>query len=238
MTARGKRSDAAPLAPVTTILPKPQRTGIGTAFAINDRVEFLANYHVVKACAATLRLRISGEWQDGGAVAVDEDNDLAVLRPRFGGIPALRFREGMRVRPADSVLVLGFPYAGLLTITPQVTTGIVSVLSGIHDDARYVQLTAPVQPGSSGGPLLDSSGTVVGVVSAKLDILAAADGYRHRPGSRRCPKTSSSRARAKFVRKFLGANHIADETAQPTTKLYAVDIGEVASKSVVMVGCE
>src|SRR5207237_662095 len=89
--------------------------------------------------------------------------------------PPLRFRDGSSIRPADPVVVVGFPYAGLLTQSPQVTTGVISALAGIHDDSRYVQLTAPVQPGSSGGPLLDSSGNVIGIVSSKLDTMAAAD---------------------------------------------------------------
>jgi S1-C subfamily serine protease len=52
-----------------------------------------------------------------------------------------------------------------------VTTGIISSLAGLHNDTRFLQISAPVQPGNSGRPLHDSSGNIVGVVSAKLDAL-------------------------------------------------------------------
>jgi S1-C subfamily serine protease len=64
--------------------------------------------------------------------------------------------------------VIGFPYKGLLSSDPIVTTGIISALSGIGDDRRIIQISAPVQPGNSGGPLLGESGSVVGIVVGKL----------------------------------------------------------------------
>jgi Trypsin-like peptidase domain len=91
----------------------------------------------------------------------------ARVRAQISGLPILHFRDGKYIRPADPVVVLGFPYAGLLATAPQVTTGAVSALAGLRDDTRYLQLTAPVQPGNSGGPLLDLSGNVVGIVSAR-----------------------------------------------------------------------
>src|SRR5947208_495762 len=122
--------------------PTPQRAGIGTAFAINGSGEFLTNYHVVKSCTTAPRLRIAGEWQDGRAVVSDERNDLAVVRVQSANaVPPLRFRDGSSIRPADPVVVVGFPYAGLLTQSPQITTGVISALAGINDDSRYVQLT-------------------------------------------------------------------------------------------------
>jgi S1-C subfamily serine protease len=57
---------------------------------------------------------------------------------------------------------------------PIVTTGIISALAGLGNDRRRIQITAPVQPGNSGGPLLDANGSVVGVVVAKLDAIKLA----------------------------------------------------------------
>jgi hypothetical protein len=96
-------------------------------------------------------------------IRTDDRNDLALVRTRVNGIEPLRFREGGKgIRPADGVVALGFPYDGLLATSPQVTTGTVSALAGMNDDTRELQLTAPIQPGNSGGPLLDFSGNVVG----------------------------------------------------------------------------
>ena len=72
------------------------------------------------------------------------------------------------------MIAIGYPYRGLLTSDFTVTTGIVSSLSGIFNDTRHLQISAAVQPGNSGGPLLDFTGAVVGVVAAKLDAIRVA----------------------------------------------------------------
>ncbi len=209
-----KPVETAPLTPVAPVPPpKSRHAGIGTAFAINAAGEFLTNYHVVKGCTA-LRVRISGEWQEGRTIASDERNDLAVVRVRTAAtVPALRFREGKGIRPADPVVVIGFPYAGLLTKSAQVTTGAVSALSGVQDDTRYLQLTAPVQPGNSGGPLLDLSGNVVGIVSARLNKLTVAE------ATGTLPENINFAIKSGRAREFLEANRIEYGTAQSTTKL-------------------
>jgi uncharacterized protein len=152
-------------------------------------------------------------------------------------VPPLRFRDGSSIRPADPVVVVGFPYAGLLTQSPQVTTGVISALAGIHDDTRYVQLTAPVQPGSSGGPLLDSSGNVVGIVSSKLDTMAAAEWTGTAGWILTLPENINFATKNINAREFLDANHIVYGTAPSAAKLDAADVGEQAARSVVLVGC-
>jgi S1-C subfamily serine protease len=69
------------------------------------------------------------------------------------------------------VVAIGFPYHGLLTSDFTVTTGIVSSLSGLLKDTRFLQISAAVQPGNSGGPLLDTGGLIVGMVTAKNNSL-------------------------------------------------------------------
>jgi S1-C subfamily serine protease len=78
------------------------------------------------------------------------------------------------VQSGDSVVAIGFPFHGALTSDFTVTTGIVSSLSGLLNDTRFLQISASVQPGNSGGPLLASGGDVVGVVAAKLNALRVA----------------------------------------------------------------
>jgi S1-C subfamily serine protease len=75
------------------------------------------------------------------------------------------------IRSGEGVVAVGFPLRGLLASTANVTTGSVSALAGPRDATRYLPITAPVQPGNSGGPLLDPSGNVIGVVVGKLDAL-------------------------------------------------------------------
>jgi S1-C subfamily serine protease len=220
----------AAITPPQQAAPVPLQEVDGTAFAINHAGDFLTNYHVVKACTA-IRLHWDGLGHEATVRASDEQNDLAVVRAKETTIEPLRFREGGGIRPGDGIVVLGFPYSGLLSTSPQVTTGGVSALSGIGDDVRFLQLTAPVQPGNSGGPLLDLSGNVVGIVSARINELAVAK----LTGS--LPQNINFAIKGTIVRTFLDAHQIAYETAQSTTKVEAADVAEAATKSTVLLVC-
>jgi S1-C subfamily serine protease/uncharacterized protein len=212
--------------------PKPAPSGSGTAFAVNSVGDFVTNYHVIKGCSG-LRLHIHGEWKTAETTASDEQNDLAVIHTKDADtVPSLHFREGKAIRPADEVVALGFPYAGVLTTNLQVTTGAVSALSGIHDDTRYLQLTAPVQPGNSGGPLLDLSGNVVGIVSGRLNALLMAQ------ATGTLPENVNFAIKSGIVQGFLDANRIDYQAAQSVAKLDPADVGETAAKSVFIVECQ
>src|SRR5204863_5382268 len=99
-------------------------------------------------------------------------------RPRaLEGAGAIQGSAGVRatpIHPGEGVIAIGYPYPGLLSSEFAVTTGIVSSLGGIGNDSRYLQISAPVQPGNSGGPLLDTGGNVVGVVAMKIDAVRVA----------------------------------------------------------------
>lgn len=88
--------------------------------------------------------------------------------------PTAVFRAGAVPKLGDSVVAFGFPLPGILSSGGNVSTGIISATSGLGNDARFIQISAPVQPGNSGGPLFDSSGHVIGIVVAKLDALKVA----------------------------------------------------------------
>jgi len=202
----------------------------GTAFAIDATGDFLTNYHVIKGCLA-VRLEIGGIGQEGTVIATDERNDLAVVRSRTKGIEPLRFREGKSIRPGDGVVVLGFAYAGLLATNPQVTTGSVSALAGIGDDIRFLQLTAPVQPGNSGGPLLDLSGNVVGLVSTRINDLVIAE------ATGTLPQYINFAIKSAIIREFLNSHGIVYTTAESTARLDPSDVAETATKATAKVTC-
>jgi len=210
--------------------PELKAVSSGTAFAINPNGEFLTNYHVIKGCAA-VSLGIAGVGQHGTVIATDERNDLAAVHTRAVGIEPLRFRDGRSIRPGDGVVVLGFPYAGLLTTNPQVTTGSVSALAGIGDDTRFLQLTAPVQPGNSGGPLLDLSSNVVGLVSSRINDIAIAE------ATGTLPQNINFAIKGTIIREFLDTHGIAYTTAQSTNKLEPSDVAETATKATVKLSC-
>ena len=210
---------------------EPKRAASGTAFAINKAGEFLTNYHVIEGCSS-VRIRIGGVLHDGTVAFTDNRNDLALVRIRVSDIEPLRFREGKKgIRPADAVVALGFPYSGLLATSPQVTTGAVSALAGLRDDTRVLQLTAPIQPGNSGGPLLDLSGNVVGIVSSRINELAIAEAT----GS--LPQNINFAIKSAIIREFLDAHRVDYASGQSVAKLDPADVGEMAMKSTVLLEC-
>jgi S1-C subfamily serine protease len=91
------------------------------------------------------------------------------------GLPAL-FILPLRAsaRLGEEIVVYGFPLAGLLASSGNVTTGNITALAGLGDDIRFLQISAPVQPGNSGGPVLDRNGNIVGIVVSKLDAIKTA----------------------------------------------------------------
>ena len=146
-------------------------TATGTGFFITDDGYLISNCHVVKD-AALVRLLTSDGLITARVVRVDAANDLALLKAE-GRFAALPISSSRAVKLGGTVATVGFPDTGLQWFAPKFARGEIAALSGVADDARYFQISVPVQPGNSGGALVDEHGNVVGVVSAKLNAAAA-----------------------------------------------------------------
>jgi S1-C subfamily serine protease len=147
---------------------RAQRGGQGTAWRIGDR-HLVTNQHVVGTRTKVTVVSSRGVEYEMSVVAADPVNDLAVLmsdRPIEEGPPIPLAVEPAKV--GERVISIGFPLAILMGNAPKLTTGDISAKSGVLDDPRLYQFSAPTQPGNSGGPLLNSAGQAVGVVSSKL----------------------------------------------------------------------
>nr|WP_152718071.1 serine protease [Microvirga tunisiensis] len=129
----------------------------------------LTNAHVVDECT-TIRVTLDGrEPLPARLAASDKANDLALLRVDHRPTKLAAIRIGIRL--GEPVAVFGFPLSNVLASTGNFTLGNVTALAGLGDDTRHIQISAPVQPGNSGGPLLDHQGNLVGVVTYKLNAL-------------------------------------------------------------------
>jgi S1-C subfamily serine protease len=163
--AGGARSQpaAAAAAPATPAGEGPTLSGSGSGVFVNAKGQLLTNAHVVDACRVIGNAVIG----QGKVIAVDAASDLALVQfartPR--GHVALRAET---LKLGEGVVAAGYPLSGLLDNGLNVTSGNVSALSGLRGDRRFVQVTTPVQPGNSGGPLLDGSGRLVGLVFGGL----------------------------------------------------------------------
>jgi S1-C subfamily serine protease len=142
-----------------------------TGFWISSDGFLVTNEHVVRD-ATQVRLVTSAGLISAKVVKVDAANDLALLKAdgKFSPLPVASSRT---IRSGNTVATVGFPNIGLQGFAPKLAKGEIASLSGAGDDARYFQISVPVQPGNSGGALLDERGNVVGVVSAKLSARAA-----------------------------------------------------------------
>ena len=143
----------------------------GTGFFITEDGYLITNEHVAKS-GAQVRLVTEAGILSAKVVRVDAANDLTLLKTdgKFTPLPIAASRA---VKMGSTVATVGFPNIGLQGFAPKLAKGEIAALSGAQDDPRYFQISFPVQPGNSGGALVDERGNVVGVVAAKLNVAAA-----------------------------------------------------------------
>jgi S1-C subfamily serine protease len=137
----------------------------GTAFFISRDGYLLTNHHVVDGCDQMVVLTVDGAYP-ARVIDANERFDLALLKVKKSGMPFAAFANFLP-EPGDAAYAVGYPLLGELTGI-KITDGIVSGLSGPGGDETRLQLTIPIQPGNSGGPVLDESGLVIGVISSKF----------------------------------------------------------------------
>ena len=193
--------------------------------------EVLTNAHVVENCTKII-IRSSSAASAAFLVARDEKNDLALVRSKLPLSSVVAFREGGPVRAGDAVVALGYPLSGLLATTANLSVGNVSALAGLGDDSRYLQISAPVQPGNSGGPLLDGSGHLVGIVTAKLNAMRIA----RFTGD--VPQNVNFALKVEVARTFLDSKGITYQTARSEQQLSPADVGDLARPFTVHIECE
>ena len=141
------------------------------------------------------------------------------------------FRTGPAPQLGDSVVAFGFPLPGVLSSEGNLSTGILSATLGLQNDVRFIQISAPVQPGNSGGPLFDSSGHVIGVVVAKLDAVKIAE----LTGD--ISQNVNFAVRLSEVRKFLGDAGVAYQKEVSQHAMSARSIAATAKRMTVTIEC-
>ena len=144
----------------------------GTGFALNNGY-IITNHHVIDGAKSIWVFGINGNATSGYAariIAFDRVNDLAIIRiadSRFSGFGTIPYAIKNQIADVgEDVWVLGYPLTQVLGSEIKLTNGVVSSRSGYQGDVSTYQISAPVQPGNSGGPLFDSYGNVVGIVNA------------------------------------------------------------------------
>lgn len=143
------------------------KKGTGTIFVVSKNGQAVTNQHVVGNCT---ELRIQGREGLAKLVVDDKVNDLALVQlPGAEADAAPIASEPGKLRQGEDIVAFGFPLNSVLSAGGNLTPGVVSALTGLGNNTNQFQITAPIQPGSSGSPVLNKEGEVVGVVSMKLD---------------------------------------------------------------------
>jgi S1-C subfamily serine protease len=210
----------------------PPRHGMsfsGSGFAIDDH-HILTNAHVVEGAHS---IAIAGERISCPAELVFSDprNDIALLRVQQPLPASARFRDALDLHLGEDVIVLGFPLQGLLGSGPQATAGNVSALCGIGSDTSVLQFSAPIASGNSGGPILDQSGLVIGLVHASLNL------DRVREGGSNAENVNFG-VKGAVVRAFLGTVGMDPMMGSPGAARSRADIVRDARSYIFRIKCE
>ena len=224
---------------------KPETTGSGSGFVVSRTGEILTSHHAVERCAAGATITFGDISRHAMVRAQDTENDLALLvvaseescawwSPTCSAVfdkPA-SFSELPRASLGAEVAVAGYPLKGLLAPTLNVTRGNVSSLTGLGNEAKWLQISAPVQSGNSGGPVLDNAGNVIGVVTAKLNAVRTAQ----ETGD--VPQNVNFALKGAIVRSFLEIHGI-EYNRQPSDEaLTPEDLATLAHGFTVAVTCQ
>jgi TPR repeat protein len=200
----------------------------GTAFFVSQDGKALTNAHVVEGCRQ-ISVNTEGQTTAAKVLAKDERNDLVLLMTDLHPAQLINWR--VSVLQGEEVVVYGFPLSGMLASGGNITTGNVTALAGLGNDSRFLQISAPVQPGNSGGPLLDRNGTVIGIVVAKLNALAIASATGD------IPQNVNFAIKASVATSFLDAQRVAHAESAGVGALSTPDIAERAKSFTVQVIC-
>jgi serine protease DegQ len=150
---------------------RPDSTGSGVV--IDDKGDILTNLHVIHSTDRWVITFFDGSKSDAEVVNVQPENDLAVIRAKTSpdDLKPATLASTAGLYPGDTVVAVGFPFG----IGPSVSSGVVAGLKREFDDPEdkdtpalknLIQFTAAVNPGNSGGPLVNRDGEVVGIVTA------------------------------------------------------------------------
>ena len=155
---------------------RSQSTGVvgcsGSGVVISPDGLILTANHVVNGANQIIVQTPLGKFP-ATVVHVDASNDLAMIKcaGQFNASPIAPSKD---IQLGQSVFTIGFPNIDLQGYSPKLTKGEISSMNGVQDDPREWQISAPVQPGNSGGPLFDDKGNVIGIVLAKLNAVKMA----------------------------------------------------------------
>ena len=230
--------------------PSRKKEGTGSGFFISKEGHIITNQHVIEDCKKITVGDNSNNQVAADVLEIEESNDLALLKISLLGKKSIEKKslvyklsnivapfadDGLMrsedVKLGEEVMVAGFPYGYEYSDVIKVTGGMVSADRGLDDDRGQFQMDAAVQSGSSGGPVYDMKGNIVGVVVSQLDkfnIIKDRDNI---------PENYNFGIKASIVKKFLSASGLPTKSSSRSKTMPRTEIAAIARSQTVMVMC-
>jgi S1-C subfamily serine protease len=154
---------------------KQQAVFGGTGFLFSSKDYVITNYHVVKGASSILAKFTNGQTVEAEVVATDSKNDIAILKlAKAPPLSATQIKMGdsSQARAGEKIFTIGYPASKIMGEKPKYSEGVINAMTGMMDDPAFFQVSVPIQPGNSGGPLFNGRGEVIGMTAASLSPLA------------------------------------------------------------------
>jgi len=201
-----------------------KRASSGTGFFVSADGYVVTNEHVVRGCSEPKLVCGLAAPVSAHVVALDTANDLALLKADLESDHVATLRT--RVRMGEPISAFGYPLVGTLSTGGNFTVGHVSALAGLKNNSGQIQISAPLQPGNSGGPVLDQSGNVIGVAVSGL-----------RPTTEHIPQNVNFAVGINVLTAFLDSYGVPYLTGEGGPLLQSSDLAEKAQSIAVLILC-
>jgi len=203
-------------------------TGSGTGFAVASNGYLITNYHVINGCDV-IKIHKKNKILQASIIASDSTNDIALIKGDFTSKTVLPF-SSKKTELLEEIYVAGYPFGNKFSTSIKVTKGIISALTGVGNNSSNFQIDAAIQPGNSGGPILNKKGNVIGVVVAKLDRSYTEKNFGV------IPENTNFGIKINVVKKLLDNENI--KLINPNKKnILTTKLGEDISNSTYLLSC-
>jgi len=202
--------------------------GSGSGFFISSQGHIVSNAHVVGSCKK-IKVYENGKEILLDILGTDTKNDVGLVKGKFKNTKYLNIKsDGAEL--GEDIVAFGYPLVDTLSDSVKLTKGIVSALAGPNNNFAMIQIDAALQPGNSGGPVLNMNGLVVGIASSGLSKLKMAKEHKI------LPENVNFAVAAPTIAKFLKANNI--NLPQGTNKIYKTkELAKIGEPATVQLLC-
>lgn len=217
-------------APAPPSQPKP-KFSTGSGIVVNTQGYVLTNAHVIKGCRSITVKLLNADALSAKLEAVDPKNDLALIKATGArGEPAQFRHESKPAKLGETIGVTGYPLNGILSSEPKATFGQINSVAGVGNDYTLLQISAPVQPGNSGGPVFDESGNVIGIVVSEVSpALIAQIGA--------IPQNVNFAIKGEVAQIFMQAHGVSFKIGDHKRKLRTDEIAATGQRSTAFILC-